>query len=232
MTADRRSGLGVPDETTFDTRWLEAASWRLHRVLARHWLHALRGSLNAMSLNIVLLGGDGRAMAGGDKAPQALRTYVRELDTGLTRFLDQSWLDESPEGSGDASAVLTDVRTILEPLAKRMQVRVETTCPDPGPTVALDARTVHIVLTLLLADALDRAPSKSTVTASIYQGQGSVRVEWSRPDAPPKVGLVEADVVAAAARVVARCGGTLDANGSPVAALSLPLRSFVPGGTR
>jgi signal transduction histidine kinase len=232
MTPDGFADLAVPDASTLDARWMEAAAWRLHRVLARHWLHALRGSLNAMSLNIVLLGGDGHAVPGGEKAPQALRAYVRELDTGLTRFLDQSWLDEAPEGTADASAILASVRTLLEPLAKRVQVRIETTCPDPGPTVALDARTVHTVLTLLLADAIDRSPSKTTLTVSVRQDFGSARVEWSRVDAAPRAGYVDAEVVAAALRVVRRGGGEVVEDGGGVLALSFPLRSFVPGGTR
>jgi signal transduction histidine kinase len=149
-----------------DEMLLDAALWRLYRKLARHWLHALRGSLNAMSLNIVLL--QTRAGAKGDgeteeRTWQGLRAQVRDLDAALTRLLDHSVLEEAVTGRTDVASVLSGTSALLDPLARRKQVTLDVRCPEPGPLSRIDAATLHGVLVILLASCIEGLPARGSI---------------------------------------------------------------------
>jgi signal transduction histidine kinase len=205
------SGPPSPGEV-LDGVLLDAALWRAHRLLARHWLHALRGPLNAMSLSLVLL--KPGVTDGGERSVQGVRGQIRELDAGLARLLDHSWLDESPQGRTDVAAILAHLSALLEPLARRRQAHLEIAWPDALPTAEMDARALHGMLLVLLTDAVERSDAQSVVRLTAGPEPGErLRIDIDAPVRGGRPSLLPEGTFAALQRIGARAGAALDTEG-------------------
>jgi signal transduction histidine kinase len=179
--------LELCESLAADTALLERALWRSHSRLAPHWLHALRGMLNAISLNAMLVGNALARLPATDdqrRSARAIQEQVKGLDRGLNRLLDPE-LEGSIDDDGtrvNLGAVLAEVAELLRPAAKKKGVSVVVTAPDAGAWVSAPRVLVHQVVTALATESLDRASSASTLALDVRQGPtGSVLMEVSYP---------------------------------------------------
>jgi len=212
-------------QAALDDLVIDGACWRAYREVAGHWLHSLRGSLNAMSLSLSLLEAQVSGAAGaGGTPPQALRRQLGELSAGLTRLLDLGAEDEAPPGRCDAVSIADAVCTLVQPLASRLRVGLERpAATDPVPT-EIDGATLRAVLLHALVDAVKRSEAGSAV---------SLRVEALQPDVvkvdvrmEAGLGLVSStpEFLEASSRVLRRHGGELRRSSSESPAYSVVLR--------
>jgi hypothetical protein len=174
--------LAAPDSAhaaALDNAVLDAALWRTHRVLARHWLHAMRGSLNALSLKLVLLTGSDPDKGASD-AGRTLRGHLRELDAALTSFLDYSWLDEAPAGRAGIDAVTSSVSSLVEPLARRRQTSLDVTGPEPA-WLAVDPGVAHAMVLVLATEAIDSVEPRRAVQLAVHVAEGRARLSFTWP---------------------------------------------------
>ncbi len=208
----------VPDASTRteldDRRALEAELWRIHTILAPHWLHALRGSLNAMSLNLVLLGSGpgGQPRPAQDPSWQAIRTQLKELDAGLTRLLDRGAFETESERAELVSSV-TAARALLEPFTKKRQVSFQSHVAEFGVWVAMRPQLFHGVLVVLLHGLASTLQPKGALTLEAEAAGGVVRLDIAAPPGPePQASELLSDVVPLIERVLQRAGGSLTCN--------------------
>jgi hypothetical protein len=204
---------------------IDGACWRAYREVAGHWLHWLRGPLNAMSLSLSLVEAQASGAAGAGGTPtQALRRQLGELSAGLTRLLDYTAEDEAPPGRCDVVAIAGAVCGLVKPLADHLRVGFERPAATDLIPAEIDATTLRAVLLHVLVDAVKRSEAGSAV---------SLRVEALRPDVVRVDVRIEADIgpvpstpgfLDASARVLRRHGGELRraSSGSPAYSVVLP----------
>ena len=212
-------------QAALDDLVIDGACWRAYGAVAGHWLHSLRGSLNAMSLSLSLLEAQASGAAGaGGTPPQALRQQLGELSASLTRLLDHIAEDEAPPGRCDVVAIADAVCGLVKPLADRLRVGIERPAETDLIPAEIDAATLRAMLLHALVDAVKRSEAGSAV---------SLRIEALQPDAVRVDVGVEADIgpvsftpgfLEASARVLRRHGGELHRASSDSPAYSVVLR--------
>jgi signal transduction histidine kinase len=199
------------DATDLDAALLEAAALRAYRRLSSHWLHALRGTLNATSLNLVLLNSSGVGpVDGGKRALDTLRNQVRELDKALTQLLDLEWLEEAPAGRAELAVVLSRAWAMVDPCARRKQIHIDSGVPVPGPWVGMDPAVLYTVFLFLMTDTVTylapRTPLAVWLTPS---SSGKLEVSLTAPRENGGVETREAAAFDATRRLIQRHGGDL-----------------------
>jgi signal transduction histidine kinase len=210
MTAETLPSSGLDlDAAALDAALLDAAVQRTSRALAGHWLHGLRGSLNAISLNLVLLRSHTADLPAHERTLQALRGQVRELDTALTRLLDRSWLDDTQQQRTELAPLVASLCALVEPLARRRLISVDCRCPEPSPAMAVDPVAIHGVLFVLAADAIEQLPARTAFTLEVETStpRGLVRIDLSAPEVPAAIEARDAALFGAAQRILGRLGG-------------------------
>lgn len=195
-------------QAALDDLVIDGACWRAYREVSGHWLHSLRGPLNAMSLSLSLVEAQASGVAGAAGGPlQALRRQLGELSAGLTRLLGQTADDEAPPGRCDAVAIADGVCGLVKPLADSLRVGIERPAVTDLIPAEIDAATLRSVLLHALVDAVGRSEAGSAV---------SLRVEPVQPDVVRIDVCIEADTgrvsstpafLEALSRVLRRHGG-------------------------
>jgi hypothetical protein len=230
MTANSAPPRSEFDQAALDAVLIDAAQWRLHRKLARHWLHGFRGSLNAMSLNIVLLE-NAAAQPGStnERTWQTFRSQLRELDSGLTRLLEDAALDDAMPDHTNVGAALSGAAALIEPLLKRRQVRVETHGTEAAALAQIEGAILHAVLLAVIGDVIDRVAAGSTMRLEVDEiSSDRLRIDLAygrmaadnAPDSP---------VLEAARRLLERHGGQIDSTqAGDVATVRLQLPHGAP----
>ncbi len=215
-------------QAALDDLVIDGACWRAYRQVVGHWLHSLRGSLNAMSLSLSLVEAQASGAAGaGGTLPQALRRQLGELSAGLTRLLDHTAEDEAPPGRCDVVAIADAVCGLVKPLADHLRVGIERPAATDLIPAGIDATTLRAVLLHALVDAVTRSEAGSAV---------SLRVEALQQDHVRVDVGIEADIgpvsstpafLEASARVLRRHGGELRraSSKSPAYSVVLPRAS-------
>jgi hypothetical protein len=193
--------------TRLDALALDAALWRASRHLAAPWLHALRGYLNVLSLNLVLLR-ETTPDREGDPPANAMRRQLRELETALTRLFDSA-TDDAAGGRCDVVSIVTDIRDLVDPLAKRRRVSVELSASVRSPIADIEGHVLRSVLFPAVVDLLLHAPACSPVTLVVADDPGgALRIDVGSGDGAP---WPEADEAFrdAATRAIQSLGGSV-----------------------
>ena len=220
-------------QAALDDVVIDGACWRAYREVAGHWLHSLRGSLNAMSLSLSLAEAQasGAAGAGGTPLP-ALRRQLGELSAGLTRLLDHTAEDDAPPGRCDVVAIADAVCGLVKPLADHLRVGIERPTGTVQIPAEIDATTLRAVLLPALVDAVRRSKSGSAVSLRVDALQQDVVRVDVRIEAD--IGPVSSapDFLEASTRALRRHGGELRGATSESPAYSVVLRRASGSSTR
>jgi signal transduction histidine kinase len=235
MTPDTLpSEQAVLDEAALDAAVLQAAALGAYRHLAGHWLHALRGTLNATSLNLVVLSSSARPSDAAPRAWETLRGQVRELDRALTQLLDVEWLEESPAGRSELAAVVSHALALVEPLSRRRQLRVDNRLPLPGPWVGMDAALLFSIIFFLMTDAAAHLPTGSPLVVVLTPApSGALHVHLAAARGEGGAEGRHPAALAATRRLLERAGGGLDRDVAPepdMVTLTLPSVTVTGGG--
>jgi hypothetical protein len=213
-----------PPATIPDALELDAALCRAYHHLSGHWLHAFRGLLNGVSLNLLVLG---NAAAGppGDLAAASAKKQLKELDSSLTCCLDHSALDEATGGLCDVLSLVERVQSFVGPLARSRRIAVELSGAVTSPFCHADARTLHAVLVPTLVELLLSAPEGSALRIVLKDDpSGALNIEV-QPDAGADAGPVDPGFRDAARRALRICGGDIrDVPGGCTAGLRMVLQ--------
>ena len=204
---------------------IDGAFWRAFREIAGPWLHSLRGSLNAMSLNLSLV--EARAPGAGeagDTPARAARRQIGELSAGLTRVLGHVSGGEVLPDRCDVAAVADGACALVEPLADHLQVLIERRGSTEPVPAGIDAATVQAVLVSTLVDAVRRSDPRSAVSLCIEATQHDVVTIDVHVDAGSRPGSLPPGFLEASARVLRRHGGELRCVAGESAACSIVLR--------
>jgi signal transduction histidine kinase len=136
--------------------------------------HELRSSLNALVLNVELLG---RTLDGSvprsDDAPlraHCLKVIRRELDhvsQFFGRVLDLARPDRGERGRVALATVLESVVSLLRKRAERHRATIELEIADPWLETLGDEGELRHALLGLASDALETVPAGGTLTASL-----------------------------------------------------------------
>jgi len=197
-----------PPATIPDALELDAALCRAYHHLSGHWLHAFRGLLNGVSLNLLVLG---NAAAGppGDLAAASARKQLKELDSSLTCCLDHGALDETAGGLCDVLSLVERIQSFVEPLARSRRIAVELSSAVTNPFCRADARILHAVLVPTLVNVLLYAPESSALRIVLEDDpSGALNIEV-RADAGAEAGPVDLGFRDAARRALRIRGGDI-----------------------
>jgi hypothetical protein len=207
-----------------DAPALDAALCRAYHHLSGYWLHAFRGLLNGISLNLLVLG-NAAAGAPGDLAAASVKKQLKELDSSLTCCLDHSALDETTGGLCDVLSLVERVQSFVEPLARSRRTAVELSSAVTSPFCSADARILHAVLVPTLVNVLLCAPEGSALRIVLKDDpSGALNIEV-RPDAGADAGPVDLGFRDAARRALRiRGGDILDEPDGSTAGLRLVLQ--------
>lgn len=208
-------------EAEGDLLHLDAALWRAHRALAGHWLHALRGSLNGLSLNLMLMK-SGAAQKSEDKSSTALRGQMRDLTDGLTTLLDQNAFEDSPSARADVVSILGLACRLVEPLARRQQVTVRFDPASPMALTSVEAHVLHGTIVPLLVDLLLTVPPRSTIHLDLVpESEATFRLDVrSDADVPVRIDRPFREAVA---RLMAARGGAFQDSPASTGVISILL---------
>lgn len=173
-------------------------------------VHDIKNPLNAMALQIALLGekisGSADASAAAAGHLSALRDQVARVNEVLRRFLDVAD-PGTPLGYTDVGALVTDVATLLGHEGRRRRVEVAIDAPAGTIRTACDpARVARLVLGLL-ARALAETPDGGRLAARAEADGTHVTVEIEHPAGVPDGDLGYYGQAAGAA--AERLGGAL-----------------------
>jgi signal transduction histidine kinase len=173
-------------------------------------VHDIKNPLNAMALQIALLGekisGSSEASAAAAGHLSALRDQVMRVNEVLRRFLDVAD-PGAPLGYTDLGALVTDVATLLGHEGRRRRVEVTVDAPAGAIRTACDpARVARLVLGLF-ARALAETPDGGRLAARAEANGTHVKVglEHAAGDPDRDLGYYTEAAVAAAERL----GGAL-----------------------
>jgi hypothetical protein len=186
-----------------DSLVLEGVLWRAYRRLFPHWLHAVRGSLNAMSLNLAVL--QVRTASAERRPIESIRAQIRDLAALLNTLLDGGFDHDRTAGTCQVVKEVTVLQALVAPLASHRQVMMclQTPGADAEVLARVDASILHAVLLPALVDAVDSMPGSSVLTLQVsppVEQQIRVTIETGTAVRPEATGLVLADVAARALR--------------------------------
>jgi hypothetical protein len=195
-----------PPATHLDALALDAALGRAYHELAGHWLHAFRGSLNGLSLNLLVLTST-HSEAASRLAASSMRTQLRELDVALSHGLDHSVVNDASDGQCELVPLLERVRALVDPLAHSRHAVVELVSTVRRSRCQADAWVLHAVLVPTLVDILAGAHKGSALTLLVEDDpSGDLRLDVTPADAAPGT-LFDAGLRAAARRALQSLGG-------------------------
>jgi signal transduction histidine kinase len=173
-------------------------------------VHDIKNPLNAMALQIALLG---EKLSASDEASasaaghlSALRDQVGRVNEILRRFLDVAD-PGAPFGFTDVGALVTDAAALLGHEARRHQIELTVEAPAGTIRTSCDPGRVARLVLGLLARALAETPDGGRLAARAT-GNGTkvtVGIEHAAGDPDPSVGYYSETAIAAAARL----GGAL-----------------------
>ena len=197
-----------PPATLSDEPALDAALCRAYHQLSGYWLHAFRGLLNGISLNLLVLGNaaDG---APGSLTAASVKKQLKELDSALTCCLDLSALDETTDGLCDVLSLLERARSFVEPLARSRRIAVELSGAVSSPFCSADPRVLHAVLVPTLVNVLLYAPEGSALRIVLEDDPSGALSVDVRPDAEAGLGAADIGFRDAARRALRIRGGDI-----------------------
>jgi len=202
-------------ERVADERLLDAALWRIYMELAPHWLHALRGSLNAISLNLVLLGASpsGTVRPPGDPAWHNVKAQVRELDAGLTRLLDRGSLESGERA--EIVSIVNGVGALFEPFARKHQVALEVGIAEPGAWAAIGPAMLHGIVILVAHRFLKALAPRSTLAMRVRLSSSRIELDVEGTPPTPSAPAESDGTVLLAGRLLRASGGDLTLAATP-----------------
>ncbi len=173
-------------------------------------VHDIKNPLNAMALQIALLG---EKLSASDAASvsaaghlSALREQVARVNEMLRRFLDVAD-PGTPFGFTDVGALVTDSVALLGHEARRRRIAATVEAPTGAIRTSCDPERVARLVLGLLARALAETPDGGRLAARAA-GNGTevtVGIEHAAGDPDPAVGYYTEAAIAGAARL----GGAL-----------------------
>lgn len=147
-------------------------------------VHDIKNPLNAMSLQIAILGEKlGEASQAASPHLSALREQVGRVNEVLRRFLDVT--DPSaPLGYAELGSLLRDLAALLSHEARRRQVGLSLDVPRAGVRTPCDPALASRLLLVLLSIALSTTPSAGRLEISLREEEGRavLRVVHDRSD--------------------------------------------------
>ena len=175
-------------------------------------VHDIKNPLNAMALQIALLGEKLSASAEASAAAAshlgALREQVSRVNEVLRRFLDVAD-PGAPLGYTDLGALLGDVAALLAHEGRRHRIEVAVAVDAPAGTLRTsgDPDRVGRLVLGLFARALAETPDggRLVVRAAAERGAVTMGIEHAARDSPPDGGYYTEAAVAGARRL----GGAL-----------------------
>lgn len=172
-------------------------------------VHDIKNPLNAMALQIALLGeklsGSADATAAGTHL-SALREQVNRVNEILRRFLDVAD-PGAPLGYTDVGALLVDIAALLGHDARRRGIELTLEAPQGAVRTSCDPERVARLVLGLFARALAETPDGGRLDARAAGARGSVTVgiDHDAGDPDPAIGYYTEAAVAGARRL----GGAL-----------------------
>jgi len=197
-----------PPATLSDEPALDAALFRAYHHLSGYWLHAFRGLLNGISLNLLVLG-NATAGAPRDLLAASVKTQLKELDSALTCWLDLSALDETSDGLCDVLSLLEHARSFVEPLARSRRIAVELSSAVSRPFCNADPRVLFAVLVPTLVNVLLHASEGSALRIVLEDDTSGILSVEVRPDAGADAGAADLGFRDAARRALRIRGGDI-----------------------
>ncbi|HET9552909.1 MAG TPA: histidine kinase [Anaeromyxobacteraceae bacterium] len=207
-----------------DAEWLEHAvrSQWLGR-MAGGLAHDIKNPLNAMALQLALLGEKLEGEAGAASASHlgALGDQVAKVNEVVRRFCDVAD-PPSPFGYVDVGAVVGDIACLFGHEVRRRRVRLELDAPRGVARTGAPAERAVRLLLGLFGRAVAETPDGGTLSAAVTGGEvASLALVHTAGDPDPDLGYYT-EVAAAAARAL---GGSFEhqrADGQERLLLRLP----------
>ncbi len=158
--------------------------------LYRAMAHDLRAPLNAMVVNLELLGDSVASDSGGGETGERRRRYVRALKQEMQRLIrrTQAFLGYvAPPVYGDRdvdlASELRDLEEFVGPQARKQEVDLELDLPAGAALVRGSADDLRQAVLGLVVNSLEAQPDGGRVTVGLETDDGRVRV-WVEDDGP------------------------------------------------
>jgi signal transduction histidine kinase len=201
-----------------EQRLEHAMAWLAMPWLAGGLAHAIRNPLNALILQITLLGeklaeaGEaGQAATAGPLA--SMRQQIGRIDESMRRFLQLA----EPQvhlGGADLGALVADLAELLAHEARRRRIDLECQAEPEAVRARCDAARLARLLSGLFRRALGETPAggRLGVAVAAEGGMATVRFERSAGPASPELAFITEAVAAAASAMGGRL--TVESNES------------------
>ena len=162
--------------------------------LYRDLAHDLKGSLNAVALNVDLMEhltadvDPSEATARG-QALSALKQEIRRLDRMMAAVLGRDSAALVGRKSLEVRALVESVAELVAARSRRQQVELQVSLPRRPADVRADAEQLHVALLTLAVNALDAQPSGGRLRLAVRSGTSRVVVSVcdAGPGVPPEV---------------------------------------------
>jgi signal transduction histidine kinase len=144
--------------------------------------HEIRNPLNAMRLNLHVLGRNARAASESESSVD-VAGLIRETDRDIQRIEDLIKVlvgyvrpEQAHAEDIDAVAELRSTVDFLRPSLERAKVRIDTQLPDVQAPIHIDRNRLRQIILNLLNNAKEAAGTEGTIEVSLSQADGSVRI--------------------------------------------------------
>jgi len=162
--------------------------------LYRDLAHDLKGSLNALALNVDVMEHltahvDRSEASTREQALSALKQEIRRLDRMMAAVLGRDSVALVGRKSVEVRTLVESVAELIAARSQRQQVELQVSLPRRPADVRADAEQLHLALLTLVVNALDAQPSGGRLRLAVRGGASRVVVAVcdAGPGVPPEV---------------------------------------------